>query len=82
MDSHIQRHLRIEELYQALIVLIPEHTIDRISETAIRGKLDAILSMGKIEGRLTTYNGTAPFEGSPEDDRLIEGWQRIVDSVS
>lgn len=56
MVNQVQRFLKTEELYDAIIVLIPEHTIDKIGETAIRGKLDAILSQGKIEGRLTALS--------------------------
>lgn len=80
MSNQIQRYLKTEELYDAIIVLIPEHTIDRISETAIRGILDAILTQGKIEGRLLSHT-VHGFPVSPHGDRLIEAWQRIVDSA-
>lgn len=133
MKDQIARHLKTEDLYAAIIVLIPEHTLDRIGETAVRAKLDAILSMGKIEGRLTAIDNdgvqvmqTWQHKGNPEEfvqvtdvhhgvayrhinctcqdvkdgihvsrsplklfresyelwsppDRLIEGWQHIVD---
>jgi hypothetical protein len=75
-SNQVQRVLRTAELYDAILVLIPEHTIDRIGETEIRGKLDVILSMGKIEGRLSA---THPDTG-PHNDRLIERWHRIVDN--
>lgn len=54
--NQVERFLKTQELYDAIIALIPEHTIDRVGETAVRGKLDAILSMGKIEGRLTALD--------------------------
>lgn len=82
MNGQVQRTLKIEDLYAAIIVLIPEHTINRISETAIRGKLDAILSVGKIEGRLSAYTDGRIFGGiMPEQDGLIDDWQRIVDGA-
>lgn len=135
MSDHVQRYLKTQELYDAIIVLVPEHTLDRIGETAVRGKLDALLSMGKIEGRLTAIDNdgvqlmqTWRHKGDPDyfvqvtdahhgvayrhvnctckgvkkgihvsrspiklfrqdyelwspPDRLIEDWQRIVDSV-
>lgn len=74
--SQIQRHLKTEELYKEIIALIPEAVLKVVSETHVRGKLDAILSMGKIEGRLTAVH---PDTG-PHNDRLIEDWQRIVDA--
>jgi len=82
VKSQTDRFLRTQELYDAIIVLIPETALDRIGETEVRGKLDAILSMGKIEGRLSAYTDGRIFGGSlPEQDRLIEDWQRIVGSV-
>lgn len=83
MNGQVERTLKIEDLYAAIIVLIPEHTINQISETAIRGKLDAILSMGKIAGRLSAYiDAGFRTDGSlPPGDALIESWQRIVDGA-
>lgn len=73
MENQIQRHLKTEEFYQEIIALIPEETLKKISETTVRGKLDAILTMGKIEGRMS-----API--SLYGDRLIQDWMRIVEA--
>lgn len=77
--NHTQRYLRTEELYREIIDMVCPDVIKEIGETGVRIKLDAILSQGKIEGRLTAY----PPErgGLPHDDRLIEDWQRIVDGA-
>jgi hypothetical protein len=76
--NHTQRYLLTEELYGEIIGLIPESVIRAVGgESVIRGKLDAIISQGKIEGRLTVYG----YGVSPEGDRLIEDWQRIVDGA-
>lgn len=81
--SQVQRYLRTEELYREILDLVGESALDEISETAVRGKLDAILAQGKIEGRLTAYTDGRVFGGIlPEQDRLIEDWQRIVDGAS
>lgn len=76
MSTQIQRHLKTEELYDKVLRMMFD---EDITTAQIRGKLDAILSQGKIEGRLSAYG-----EGSissPSHDRLIEDWQRIVDGV-
>mgnify|MGYP001574176126 CR=1 FL=1 len=141
MTSQTERFLRTEELYDEVTCLITEDTMDDVGGVGhVRGLLDAILSQGKIEGRLSALpdrvpgggetwrlqtdhrqsvyvhgvsraqlvvyrdphcpcineehgisghqNSTTiqmftemyePVDGSP--DRMIEGWQRIVDSV-
>jgi hypothetical protein len=72
MDSHIQRHLKAEEFYQEIIALIPEEVIKAAGgETPIRGKLDAILTLGKIDGRLSALGERVPAAGErwiPRDD--------------
>ncbi len=82
IQNQVQRHLKIEALYREILDLIGEDILDQISETTVRGKLDAILSMGKIEGRLTAYNDGYMFHASPDDDRLIDDWARIIASVT
>lgn len=82
MANQVQRFLRTEELYKEIIGLIPEAVIRAVGgETVVRGKLDAILSQGKIEGRLSGLVHD-PAVSWPDNDRLIEDWQRIVDSVT
>lgn len=77
--TQVQRYLRTEELYREILDLVGESALDEISETAVRGKLDAILAQGKIEGRLTAAEqNTFIFADS---DRLIEDWQKIVDGA-
>jgi hypothetical protein len=79
--NQVQRYLRTEELYKEIIGLIPESVTRAVGgETVVRGKLDAILSQGKIEGRLLSHN-VHGFPVSPHGDRLIEDWQRIVDGA-
>jgi hypothetical protein len=82
MSDQVQRYLKTAELYGWVIDLIPEGVIKAVGgETVVLGKLDAILSQGKIQGRLTAYNDGKIFGGIlPEQDRLIEDWQRIVDA--
>lgn len=77
--SQVQRYLRTEELYKKIIDLYPSALLDVVGETHVRGILDAILSQGKIEGRLSAYGKDAI--AAPNHDRLIEDWQRVVDSV-
>lgn len=79
-DNQIARYLRTEELYQQILDMVCENVFEEIGETGVRGKLDALLSQGKIEGRMTghTVHG---HPVNPREDNLIEGWQRIVDSV-
>jgi hypothetical protein len=57
VNDYVQRHLKTEEFYREIIAMIPEETIKAAGgETPIRGKLDAILSLGKIEGRLSALS--------------------------
>lgn len=77
----VERHLHTEELYQKLmhVVYTPDRT-DDINPDDMRRVLDAILSAGKIEGRLLSHT----VHGTPVQrtgDRFIEQWQCIVDSV-
>lgn len=51
--GQIERHLKTEALYKRIIGMYPGSVMDAVGETHIRGILDAILSQGKIEGRLT-----------------------------
>jgi hypothetical protein len=82
MTGQVQRYLKTEELYDAIIDMICPDVIKEIGETPIRSKLDAILTQGKIEGRVTAYTDAGMArDGSPQGDRLIEDWQRIVDSA-
>lgn len=81
--GQVQRHLKTEELYREILDLIGESALEQISETTVRGKLDAILTLGKIGGRLTAYTDGRLFGGIlPDNDRLLIDWQRIVDSVA
>lgn len=75
MENQIDRYLRTEELYRQILGMVRGDVLGKIGESGVRGVLDALLSQGKIEGRLS-----API--SLCGDRLIEDWQRIVDSVS
>jgi hypothetical protein len=81
MTGQIQRHLRTEKLYDNVLSLITEDTVDDVDGlSVVRGMLDAILSQGKIEGRLTALS--APVEpkaghlwyrrGNPDDVVEIE----------
>lgn len=81
--GQVQRTLRAEELYREIIALLPESVVRAVGgETVIRGKLDAILTLGKIEGRLTAYTDGRLFGGIlPDNDRLLVDWQRIVDGA-
>jgi hypothetical protein len=80
--NHTQRYLLTEELYQEIIGMICPDVIKEKGETHVRIKLEAITSAGKIDGRLTAYNDGRIFGGIlPEQDRLIEDWQRIVDGA-
>lgn len=82
MKNQTERYLRTEELYKEVIGLIPDQVLDGIGETAVRGRLDMILFAGKIEGRLSAYTDGRLFDGiTPDQDLLIEDWQRIVDSI-
>lgn len=75
MENQIDRYLRTEELYRQILGMVRGDVLEKIGESGVRGVLDALLSQGKIEGRLSTPNSLC-------GDRLIEDWQRIVDSVS
>jgi hypothetical protein len=82
MSNQTERFLRTEELYRQIIGLMPEAVLKTVSETYVRGLLDAVLAQGKIEGRLSALPsayGEGRARGLP--DGLIEGWQRVVDSV-
>lgn len=79
--NHTQRYLRTEALYQEIIDMICPDVIKEIGETGVRIKLDAILSQGKIEGRLTAYNDGFGSWFRRENDRLIEDWQKSVDGA-
>lgn len=81
MSGQVQRFLRTEELYQQIIDLYPSALLDVVGETYVRNRLDAILSQGKIEGRMSAYNDGSMIHSGALADQLIEGWQRIVDSV-
>ena len=76
-DGQIARYLRTEALYQEILDMVCETVFEEIGETGVRGVLDAILSQGKIEGRMTALHK----DTTAEDDQLIEGWKRIVNSV-
>lgn len=81
--GQVQRSLKAEELYREILDLIGESALEQISETTVRGKLDALLALGKIEGRLTAYTDGRLFGGIlPDSDRLLVDWQRIVDSAT
>lgn len=80
MGNQIDRYLRTEELYRQIVGMVRGDVLGKIGESGVRGVLDALLSQGKIEGRLSAYGRGAI--ASPSHDRLIEDWQRIVDSVS
>lgn len=78
-SDQVQRYLRTEELYQKILDMVGDSVFEARGETYVRGVLDALLSQGKIEGRLTAAEqNTFIFA---DNDRLIEDWQRIVDSV-
>lgn len=79
MTGQIQHNLKTEKLYKRIIGMYPGSVMDAVGETHIRGILDAILTQGKIEGRLTAAEKNEFIFA--DSDRLIEGWQRIVDSV-
>jgi hypothetical protein len=80
--NQVQRYLRTEELYREIIDMVCPDVLKEIGESGVRGKLDALISKGKIEGRLSAYNDGRVFGGIlPEHDRLIERWQRIVDAA-
>lgn len=81
--NQVQRFLRTEELYREIIALLPESAIRAVGgETEIRGRLDAILALGKIEGRLTAYTDGRLFGGIlPDSDGLLIDWQKIVDGT-
>lgn len=85
MSNQTGRYLRTEELYKK-VVEIADHDAQvcqvELDETKLRGILEAIITQGKIEGRLSAYNDGRMFHASPDDDRLIEDWQTIVDSAS
>ncbi len=77
MESQVARYLKTAELYDWVLNLISEDTFDEVGgRGAVQGVLDAILSMGKIEGRMTALHA----DTTREDDRLIDGWQRIVEA--
>jgi hypothetical protein len=80
-SGQVQRFLGTQELYDQVLSLISEDTFDEVGgRSVVQGWLDAILSMGKIEGRLTAAEKNEFIFA--DNDRLIEGWQRIVDSVT
>lgn len=80
-SDQVQRFLRTEELYKGIIGLIPESVLRVVGETYVRGLLDAVLSQGKIEGRMPAYDDGSINWSPIHDGGLVEGWQRIVDSV-
>jgi hypothetical protein len=77
--NQVQRYLRTEGLYQEIIDMVCPDVLKEKGETYVRGKLDALLALGKIEGRLSAAEqNTFIFA---DNDRLIEDWQRIVDGA-
>ncbi len=79
-DRSVEDLLKTEELYQKVMGLVygPPHTQD-INPDDIRRSLDAVLSQGKIIGRRTSV-GLGNKVVDPDNDALIEGWQRCVGS--
>lgn len=79
-DRSVEDCLKAEELYQAVLDLVygPPHTQD-INPDDIRRGLDHILNQGKIIGRRTSV-GLGNKVIDPDNDALIEGWQRCVDN--
>lgn len=73
--SEVQRALRAEELYTRILSFVSDNAWT--TEEEVRGLLDVIFLLGKIDGRMTVYSSKVAAEG----DRLIEAWQQIVDSV-
>ena len=67
-------------MYGEVLDLVCDTVFEEKGETYVRGKLDKILSQGKIEGRLTGLAEQYPMGGGPISDRLIEDWTKIVDS--
>lgn len=83
LSDQVRRYLHTEKLYAQLIELIPEATLKRVGgESHVRGILDGIMSMGKVEGRLTGFmtllNNREAVDQRAESDRLIEDWLNIA----
>ena len=80
-SDQVRRYLRTEELYREILDLVGESALDEISETTVRGKLDAVHSAGKIEGRLTalTANVMSPLPGDVWCNRM--DWRDEVEVI-
>lgn len=78
-SSQADRCLKTEDLYKEILDLVCDNVFEEIGETAVRGKLDRLLIMGKIEGRVVSHT-VHGIPVQPRGDRLIEDWQRIVEA--
>ncbi len=58
--SLIDRYLKTEELYDAVIEVIQKFPPGEIHSTPLRAALDRVLAQGKIEGRLTALAEATP----------------------
>lgn len=84
MSKQTNHYLRTEELYKK-VVETADHEAQvcqvGLDETKLRGILDAILTQGKIEARVLALQREGYSIPEIARDRLVERWQRIVDSV-
>lgn len=80
-DHAIEDLTKTEELYQRVLDLVyggPVY-VQEINPDDIRRGLDRIFNQGKIIGRRTSV-GLGNKVIDPDNDALIESWQRCVDS--
>lgn len=81
MSDQVQRYLKTEELYREVLDLVCDTVFEEKGETYVRGKLDAILSQGKIEVRMAALKQSGVSFEDATNDPLIGQWTRIVESV-
>ncbi len=79
-DRSVELYLKTDELYEGVFDLAYRlaHAED-INIDDLRRRLDPILNHGKIIGRRTAY-GPGNEVTDPDNDALIEGWQRCVEA--